>query len=146
MCLESAKTRRRKKRKWTNLVKVEKKKTKPTKKTPKTVETIVLHLSLGSSVAAACSQARISTSAYYHWRSSDAKFKEETDIAMASSEAVWVHCLNQMAVNQDTPDNVRFQILKFLLSRRHPHWSENGNVVEIDDSAEHFKAMVEQTN
>ena len=118
------------------------------KKTEQNIEKLLLSLELGTSIDGACASVGIAVSTYYNWRNSDPKFKRDTENALNKSEAVWVYSMNQIAADVDTPPNVRFQILKFLLSRRHPSkWAEN-RVIELeqDDGLDHFRAMIEQTN
>jgi len=118
------------------------------KKTEQNVKKLLLSLELGTSIDGACASIGISPSTYYNWRNSDPKFRRSAEDALNKSEAVWVYSINQIAADPETPPAVRFQILKFLLSRRHPSkWAEN-RVIELeqDDGLDHFRAMIEQTN
>ena len=88
------------------------------------VDKLVLLLSSGVSVGAACASVGIGRATYYRWRNKYRKFREKSDVAMLASEAVWIRMLHEILTAGDTQPSLKASILMFFLSRRYPNkWS-----------------------
>jgi len=109
---------------------------------------IIKALGLGTSIVGSAARAGLCEKTYYNWVNKDPEFKEKCELALAISEAKWVEGVNELTQDQEAPHHVKLNAFKFLLSRRHPkYWSENQVIDLIDyDGADQFRAMIEQTN